>query len=97
MRKKVSDLKKICLMCMLTKKPMHGYEMMKELGKRFSKNVGPGFIYPLLSDMEKKGLIESKIIPEGKREKKVYSLTDEGKNACREEKECIKDILKEFF
>lgn len=91
------NLKKICLLCMLIEKPMHGYNMMKEIERRFDKKIGSGFIYPTLSEMEEKGYIKSKTEMDGNREKKIYSLTASGKRFCAGEKECIKNILKEFF
>jgi len=56
---------------------MHGYKVMDRLEEILGKKPSPGQIYPLLRDMEEKGLIEISCV-EGERKKKVYSLTDKG-------------------
>ncbi len=97
MEKSNLDMKKICLLCMLSKKPMHGYDAMKELEERIDKKIGPGYIYPALNEMQKKGLIKAKTESEGERERKVYHLTEKGKKLCKDEKKCLKNVFKEFF
>ncbi|MBN2102013.1 MAG: PadR family transcriptional regulator [Candidatus Aenigmarchaeota archaeon] len=94
---KTLDMKKICLLCMLSTKPMHGYDMMKELEARTGKKAGPGYIYPVLNEMQKKGFLKVKSESTGERERKVYSLTERGKKACVDERACIKKTFKEFF
>jgi len=91
------DMKKMCLLCMLSTKPMHGYEMMGELESRTKKKIGSGYIYPVLSEMQKKGFLKVRSESTGERERKVYSLTEKGKNACTGEKACLKNMFREFF
>jgi len=95
--KLMKSTKKISLICILNKRPMHGYELMKELEKRMGKKINPSFIYPLLREFEKEGYLKSKIEKTGKRKIKKYIITKSGKEFCRDVEKQIKKILKEFF
>lgn len=65
--------------------PMYGYELTEALAKRSAGvlDMGQSTLYPLLYNLEAKGLIESswEVAPssEGGRERKYYRLTDKGK------------------
>ena len=61
---------------LLNKKEMSGEEIRKELEKRKGCKPSPGTIYPVLKDLNKKGLI-IEIDDSGKNKK--YKLTDKGK------------------
>ena len=52
---------------------MSGYDLMKSFGDS-GKKPSPGYMYPLLSDLQKKGFISVK--KEGRR--KIYSITGKG-------------------
>ena len=67
------------ILFLLSKKPMHGEELAKELEKRRGEKPKAGTIYPALKELSAKNLIE------GKKEGKliVYSLTKEGKEAFK--------------
>src|SRR5437773_6885333 len=51
------------LLLLLSEKPMYGYELMRELEKRFSGYWKPktGTIYPALEKLEEEGLVTSRI------------------------------------
>ncbi len=68
---------KFLLLDLLKERPMHGYEMIKELETRFSGfySPSPGSVYPTLQMLEDRGYVGS-VSQDGKR---VYSLTDEGR------------------
>jgi len=60
---------------------MYGYEIIRELEKRFSGFWKPttGTIYPALEKLEKDGLLTSKIeFREGGRDRIHYALTEKG-------------------
>ncbi len=73
---------KAAVLALLDEKPMHGYEMIKEVEERSGGIWRPsaGSIYPTLQLLEETGLI-SGAESEGKRE---FSLTDEGRQAAGE-------------
>ena len=64
-------------LALLTERPMHGYEMIKELEERTGGiwRPSPGSIYPTLALLEDEGLVRSEE-SDGKRR---FALTDEGR------------------
>ncbi len=70
------------LLLLLAERPMYGYEIIRELEKRFSGFWKPktGTIYPALEKLESNGLVTSRIefmdeVPD----RKHYALTDKGR------------------
>jgi DNA-binding PadR family transcriptional regulator len=65
------------ILALLLERPMHGYEMIQELGARTGGFWRPsaGSIYPTLQLLEDEGLVRSEEV-EGRRR---YSLTDAGR------------------
>ena len=68
------------VLALLDDRPMHGYEMIQELEERTGGRWTPsaGSIYPTLQLLEDEGLVT----PEEVEGRKVYSLTDAGKEAA---------------
>jgi PadR family transcriptional regulator PadR len=64
----------------LSKKDMHGYEIITNIRKDYGISFGPSTIYPLLNLLEKKGHLESTWDMASDRPRKVYKLTDNGKS-----------------
>jgi len=64
----------------LRKRPMSGYEMLKELSRLTAGRFvpSPGTLYPLLAYLESEGLITAREIYVGRRRKKIYELTPQG-------------------
>jgi DNA-binding PadR family transcriptional regulator len=85
------DLKYVILQ-MLSEKPRHGYEIIKELEERFGGTYAPsaGTVYPTLSLLEDMGYA-SVSLEEGGR--KVYAITDEGRKYLEENKSAVEDIF----
>ena len=59
---------------------MHGYQIITKIRKGFGVYFGPSTIYPLLGTLEKKGFVNSEWNMNAERPRKVYKLTNEGKN-----------------
>ncbi|MBI2675762.1 MAG: PadR family transcriptional regulator [Candidatus Aenigmarchaeota archaeon] len=68
---------KLYTVLLLSEGKRHGYELIKELSKRTGKKVSPAQVYPFLKELEKKRYIKAE--KRGEREKKIYTLTTEGK------------------
>ncbi len=69
------------LLLLLSERPMYGYEIIKELEKRFSGYWKPktGTIYPALEKLEQNGLVTSRIeFREDVPDRKHYAMTDKG-------------------
>jgi len=71
---------RIAFLLLLSKKPCHGYEMMKEVEDRTEGFWKPtaGGVYPILQSLEQAGYIEGKWGPQ-KRKRKIYHITEAGK------------------
>ena len=71
---------RIAFLILLSKKPCHGYEMMKEVRERTEGFWKPtaGGVYPTLQSLEKAGYIEGEWSPQ-KRKRKIYKITESGK------------------
>jgi PadR family transcriptional regulator PadR len=64
----------------LDKESMHGYQLITKIRKGFGVYFGASTVYPLLGLMEKKGYVKSAWNIDAERPRKVYKLTNEGKN-----------------
>jgi DNA-binding PadR family transcriptional regulator len=71
---------RLALLILLSEKPFHGYEMMKEVEDRTEGiwKPTPGGVYPILQSLEKAGYIEGKW-DKKKRKRKEYVITQAGK------------------
>ena len=72
------------ILALLGERPMHGYEMIQELEARTDGQWRPsaGSIYPTLQLLEDEGLVSMEEV-DGKR---VFSLTDAGREAAESER-----------
>ena len=98
----VMDVKTVCL-GMLTDGPASGYDLKKQFESSFSHffAAGYGSNYPALSSLAEHGLVSCEEIPqEGKPDRKVYAITDEGleflRKALRNTETCHK-VRSEFL
>lgn len=78
------------LLALLAERPRHGYDLMGQLEANFGPTYtpSPGSIYPALSALDAEGLIEGRA--EG--ERKVFSVTDLGRDALAERQWMIADV-----
>ena len=62
----------MCLLALISEEPCYGYEMVQKMEARGLELVGEGSIYPLLSRLQKGGLIESYKVPSKEGPKRKY-------------------------
>ena len=74
---KITNMLKFYTLCLLATGPKHGYELIKELGLKLGRNISASNVYPFLDILRKNKLIKFNTV--GKRDKKTYHLTAEGK------------------
>jgi len=74
-----SDMVRSSVLIILFERPLHGYAIMSRVKNRLGKAVSPSLIYPFLHQLEERGLVRSSLRPVGRKPKKVYELTDEGR------------------
>lgn len=81
---------RLALLSMLGERPMHGYELMKQLEERSGGvyRASAGTIYPTLQQLEDEGLIEADLL-EGK---KTYRLTEAGRRELDARCEAVERI-----
>jgi DNA-binding PadR family transcriptional regulator len=72
---------RVAVLILLSKKPHHGYEIMKEIRdktKGFWKPTAGG-VYPILRDLEESGYIKGEWSSQKNRKIKVYKITKTGR------------------
>lgn len=71
---------RIAFLLLLSRKPCHGYEMMKEVEDRTEGFWKPtaGGVYPILQSLEEAGYIKGEWGPQ-KRKRKIYQITEDGR------------------
>lgn len=81
---------KFLILDLLTEKPRHGYEIIKELESRYCGfySPSPGSVYPTLQMLEDLGWVRSRE-QDGKR---TFEITDEGRKELKERKERVDSI-----
>lgn len=79
------------IMLWLKEEALSGYDFLLYFNKKFNINLSPGTIYSTINNMERDGLIKSKIF----QRKRIYQLTPEGEKLLKETLE-NKESLYEF-
>ncbi len=84
------DMKYVILK-LLRDKPMHGYEVMKALEESMHGcyKPSPGTVYPTLQWLEDEGLVKAATVDD----KKVYTITDQGRQFLETNKSTVEDIF----
>ena len=92
---------KMAVLLVLMRRPLHGYEIMKEIKKWTLGIITPtaGGIYPALKELEDRHLIKGEWLPEERR--KIYHITSKGvevfKEAVEKHFELASSIRRWFF
>jgi PadR family transcriptional regulator PadR len=68
------------ILWLISKEPMHGYEITKEVKRLTGHRLTPATLYPLLNRLETDGFLVSELIDKGKRQLRCYRLTERGNN-----------------
>ncbi len=93
---------RIATLTLLSKKPYHGYEIMKEIRERtrgFWKPT-PGGIYPILKDLQESGYIQGEWDAKTRRRKRIYKITQSGMAVLRralEKENQLADTMRNLF
>jgi PadR family transcriptional regulator PadR len=81
---------KTFLLWVISKGKVHGYELIKRLEVEGGmRTVSASQIYPLLKGMMGKGLISQEKEMHGKRARKLYHITAQGKSELKTAKLCM--------
>jgi DNA-binding PadR family transcriptional regulator len=81
----------LALLSLLSERPRHGYELMKELESRSHGlyRASAGTVYPTLQQLLDEGLVTSRSVEGGRRD---YELTAEGRERLEREADAVHDI-----
>lgn len=75
---------------------LHGHWMLSEL-RRHGYDISPGTLYPLLQRMERLGWLRAKMDRrKGKRARKDYRLTAEGRKVLALVKDQVRELYREL-
>src|SRR3546814_13499933 len=76
---------KFYVRCVLHEKPMHGYEVVQAVEQTTKGCCSPteGTVYPMLNEFEAGGYVTAHGETVQGRERKVYTLTERGREAFR--------------
>ncbi len=87
--KLVRGMLDVVVLGLLKENSLHGYGVITKIRQKFGVYFGPSTIYPLLSDLEKKGTIKSEWDLTHDRPRKVFTLTSEGNSLLN----CVEQSL----
>ena len=76
--------------------PIFGLGIIEEL-RRHGYDLSAGTLYPMLHGLEKKGYLASHHERTGRRERRVYEITSEGREALTAAKIKVKELFGELF
>jgi len=80
LRTTVKGLSRAIILWLLSRRKMCGYEIIKEIYNLTDLKFTSGVIYPILYELEEKGLIKGEWTSKGRRNIKYYSITKNGLN-----------------
>jgi DNA-binding PadR family transcriptional regulator len=82
---------RVIVLKVLNEKPMHGYEVIKEISEMFGGMYAPsaGMVYPTLQWLEDESLVDSSQEEGGK---KVYRINGEGKKFLAKGQQTLKRL-----
>jgi len=92
----VSGLIRTHILYHACKEPIFGLGMIEEL-QRHGYRLSAGTLYPMLHGLERKGLLRSEKTRLGRRSRRIYVATVEGRKALARAKEKVKILLGELL
>ncbi len=78
---------------LLEREGMWGYRLASRIEETYGVRVGPSVIYPLLRDLEERGLVEGREERIGGRRRRIYEVTERGREFLEEYMELLRRQL----
>ncbi len=91
----IRNLLEIKLLRIIQTQPIWGYKIKKQVEADFNVKLRHGALYPALNTLKKKGFLESKTQKKGRRARKVYAITENGKTYLQTYYSTITELLGE--
>jgi DNA-binding PadR family transcriptional regulator len=79
----ISDFSRFYILTILYEGSTHGYSIISTFKKRVKKEISPSLVYPFLQQLEEKGLVTHTEKPIGEKERKIFELTEQGRELCK--------------
>ncbi|MBI2449030.1 helix-turn-helix transcriptional regulator [Candidatus Pacearchaeota archaeon] len=80
---KINSITKLCILALINNEKLHGYEILKEVGKKTGIKLSASHVYPFLKELEKNNFVVAEAYDRGGHEKNVYQMTKKGKRFYR--------------
>ena len=90
----IKSLLDIQLLRMVKAQPTWGYKIKKKVEADFNIKLRHGALYPALNSLEQKGFLESIKQQKDGRARKVYTITESGKEYLQSYYSIVKEQLK---
>ena len=85
----------MCLLSVIDEEPSYGYEMVAKLRQRGLDLASEGSIYPLLSRLQRQGVIDGYLVQSSEGPaRKYYRMSEEGRATLRAWREEWRDFSK---
>ena len=89
----IKNLLDIQLLRMVQNQPLWGYKIKKKVEENFNVKLRHGALYPMLNHLEQKGFLTSQRQTKGGRARKVYTITQNGKEYLQSYYSIIKEQI----
>jgi len=96
-RATIRGLSRAIILWLVSRGPMSGYKITKEISRLTERKFTSGVVYPLLYELEEKGFISGKWFQKGRRRIKYYSITEEGEEVLRNIRRLFERPLREVL
>jgi PadR family transcriptional regulator PadR len=91
----IRNLLDVQLLRIVQVQPTWGYQIKKQVEEQFHIKLRHGALYPTLKDLEERGFLESNKQRESGRARKVYIITEDGKDYLQTYRSILKELLGE--
>jgi DNA-binding PadR family transcriptional regulator len=89
----IKNLLDIQLLRLVEAQPLWGYRIKKKVEADFRIKLRHGALYPMLNRLEQKGFLASQKQHQGRRARKVYTITKSGKEYLQSYYDVLKEQL----
>ena len=91
----VKNLLDIQLLRLVNAQPLWGYKIKKKLETEFHMKIRHGALYPMLNRLERQGFLTSQNQRQSGRTRKVYTITQSGKDYLQSYYEILRKQLED--
>jgi len=95
-RRFVKSFLDILILRLIESKPTWGYDIIKETEAQYDFKLRHGALYPMLNELEERGLLKSTKKLQKGRIRRVYTITPMGKQVLQASQEFLKQQTTEY-